>query len=480
MSSRGLRILGIGAMSALLAGCVTYPDSYYYADDGARGDYYYSEYEPSGGYTSSYYDDDSWWPYYSTVLYPVYSVYYDPWYQPGFYYGVTYYPNYRYTSYYSRHYHRPYTFAYAPYRYSWWDNYYDWGGYGWGGYYGGYYGYYYNDRHRHHGDRDSYGGADWRRPSHGGARYGSARNEAERMAHRDGLDRTNSRDYLPREADQRRRQGGYYADGYREPVSGADPTIGGGRPSNTSYGQGVRQGRLPQTQGESRPVVRENYGRPYDRARDYGDGGTVDRTVDRGAQPGMRYDPSVSREQPARDYSNRRREGSENLGAAPPLRRPLGSATPTQTWSNDNASPPRDQDRYERMQERTRRFESNSDSPPPQERAQTRDWSTRSSAESRGGWSRGNDGGGGYDRAPQRTFEQPRQEQPRYEQPRYEQPRYEQPRPEPQRSYEPQRSEPEPRSFDRGGFDRGGGRDHDGGSRGQVERMERSRDRQED
>jgi len=146
-----------------------YTDDGYYGDgyyDGgyAGGDYYYGE-SYGGGYGyAGYASDYLLWPAYYSIFWPINHWYVDPYYYPGYYYGVTYFPrhygslsltwgnSYRYGGGYA---YGGY-WDYSPYRYSWADNYYDW--YPWYG------------RHSHHRDRHD------DRP-----RYGSARNEAERV-----------------------------------------------------------------------------------------------------------------------------------------------------------------------------------------------------------------------------------------------------------------------------------------------------------
>jgi hypothetical protein len=158
----------------LLSGCVTtrevvYRDRYHqdgyadarYYDDGSyyaapqsgRGDYYYRaapRYDYGYGYDAWYWD----YPAYYSVFWPLYRSWYDPFRYPGYYYGVTYYPR----NYFSLSFHGGwgwpgYGHYYSPYRYSWVDNYYDWSPW--------------HRRGRHH---------------HEAPRYGSARNEAERLA----------------------------------------------------------------------------------------------------------------------------------------------------------------------------------------------------------------------------------------------------------------------------------------------------------
>ena len=146
-----------------------YADDGYYRDryyDGgyAGGDYYYGDYY-GGGYAGyGYASDYLMWPAYYSIFWPISHWYVDPYYYPGYYYGVTYFPRdywslsltwgnsyrsgwgYSYGGY----------MAYSPYRYSWADNYYDW--YPW------------YSQHSHYHDRHN-----------DLPRYGSARNEAERV-----------------------------------------------------------------------------------------------------------------------------------------------------------------------------------------------------------------------------------------------------------------------------------------------------------
>lgn len=161
---RRLSVAGVMLLSVLLSACVTYPTAYYeqsYAYDdryGDRyaGDYYYGEYDYGDGYYG--------WPggYYSSVLWPTYFHYYDPWYRYGYYYGVTWFPRNWYAFSFGHHgypwwgYHH-----YSPYRHSWADNHW-YGGTGW-----------------RHGYRDRYSEP----------RFGSARNEAERLSQLAGAER---------------------------------------------------------------------------------------------------------------------------------------------------------------------------------------------------------------------------------------------------------------------------------------------------
>lgn len=168
-------LLFTAAVSAVsLTGCVVYDGYGYYEDDYYEDDYYRSEsYRPARSYGSSYsttiryssYSPDYvYWSGYYSALWPTYRYYYDPIFSPDFYYGVTYFP----VSYFGIHYSRyqwPYYHAYSPYRYSYYDNYYDW-----------------RWRHRNYGRYDNY-------PNHSRYRFGSARNESERIAAYTGMDR---------------------------------------------------------------------------------------------------------------------------------------------------------------------------------------------------------------------------------------------------------------------------------------------------
>ena len=193
------RIVVLSSLLALLAGCVTtrevvYRDGYYdngrsdnrYYSDGARyadgnngyyderysrsgssvyapatsgsGDYYYSRPSYASSYPSWYVD----YPAYYSLFWGLNRSWYDPFSYPNYYYGVTYYPrNYFSISFNSgwggSHYgHYGYQY-YSPYRYSWVDNYYDW-----------------SPWHNH-----AYSNNRYHQPT---PRYGSARNEAERLS----------------------------------------------------------------------------------------------------------------------------------------------------------------------------------------------------------------------------------------------------------------------------------------------------------
>jgi hypothetical protein len=259
--SRLVRSLLLAVAMLTLAGCATYPSGYsyryderaYYAGD---RDYYAGDYYRG---TPDRYGDvywhDTWWPYYSLVLRPVYSAYYDPWYTPGFYYGVTYFPRYHGLGWAS--YGWPYGFAYSPYRYSWWDNYYDWS--------------WHQPRHRHarhHGDHD-----DWRPRvrDHDRPRFGSEHNAYERVASR----------------------GNVRSPGARESF----------RPQDPRHGDGIRE-------PFDRPA--EDSLRPYDRRRDVN--AADSRWI--GNPRGPDAAPNTYRAAP-RAYSPTSREGQRGGGYAP-------------------------------------------------------------------------------------------------------------------------------------------------------------------
>lgn len=191
------RFLGVALLAAGLAGCVTYPSSYYAPGDpyAGGGDYYFDERYDDGyggayGYVEPYSSGyASGWPVYYSTLWPVYRNYYDPFWSPGFYYGVTWFPSTYFGLGIGGWDAWPYYTHYSPYRYAFWDSYYDWYNPWWHG--GGHYGH----GHGHGGgrghrddwdDRDDNG---WRDPPRGGGgpRFGSARNEAERLARIDGV-----------------------------------------------------------------------------------------------------------------------------------------------------------------------------------------------------------------------------------------------------------------------------------------------------
>ncbi len=131
----------------------------YYADDGGTGGDYYYGYDNS--YSTASYVDNS---FYYSLFWPLNHWYYDPFVYPGYRYGVTWFPRSYFSVSYSYGYgyshYRPYSLAYSPYRYAWVDNYYD------------------NRPWHHHHDRPSHNYDNY----YPLPRYGSAHNEAERLA----------------------------------------------------------------------------------------------------------------------------------------------------------------------------------------------------------------------------------------------------------------------------------------------------------
>lgn len=257
----------------LLAGCVTtreviYRDRYYddgyassryedrYYEDGSyyappvsgRGDYYYRA--PHWRASHAWYWD---YPAYYSVFWPLYRSWYDPFFHPGYYYGVTYYPR----NYFSIGFSRgwgwggSYSLFYSPYRYSWVDNYYDW-----------------TPWHRHHHQRYS------------APRYGSALNEAERLARMGDFGRShgapaysslqgrdNALDRYGRTRDDTRA-----ADYGREPAPRQAPGFSGFgvRDANAEVRRlGAGSRAAPLDSSEADPVAGES--RAGSRAADYGD-----------------------------------------------------------------------------------------------------------------------------------------------------------------------------------------------------------------
>lgn len=188
--SRLYPIAFAAALAALLSGCVSYPE-YHYVDRDGSGDYYYADPYYDERYPSYVDVSYGYWPAYYSVVWPVYHRYYDPWWSPGFYYGVTWFPRTYFGFGLAYHDAWPWYHHYSPWRWSFWDGYYDceWRDRGW-----------------HHG-------RDWRDDRSPRYRFGSARNEAERLAAISGANRQPT---VLRGDEWRLRQQGYGADGTRE------------------------------------------------------------------------------------------------------------------------------------------------------------------------------------------------------------------------------------------------------------------------
>lgn len=155
-----MRRLVIILFAAALAACTTveHRDYGYY---GGSGDYFYG-----------YERDVPWYDPYDSLFWGLRYSYYDPFFYPHFHYGVTYFPRYYgwgvgWSSWYAwRHWH-----PYSPYYGSYWDHYYDW----WR---------YQPHRGTDHLERRMAGRRAGTQSNAGNdpARFGSARNAAERMS----------------------------------------------------------------------------------------------------------------------------------------------------------------------------------------------------------------------------------------------------------------------------------------------------------
>lgn len=228
-----MKRLATALLAVSLSACVSY-QGYGYSDDGYYDDHYYEGPDDYRGSPARdrYYQDDGYdyagyasfgyggYPYYYSSLWPIYHGYYDPFYNPYFHYGVTYFPR-NYFGFGYGGYAYPRYQPYAPYRYSWYDNYFDVGGY-----------HDRRDRRRDHfvGQRSA---------------FGSARNQAERMAAWTGADRVGQDN--GRFRDQRS----------NEP----------GRRGQRGFGPGMPQRSSPA------PILRGNSPAPRPRSRQFDRGG---------------------------------------------------------------------------------------------------------------------------------------------------------------------------------------------------------------
>lgn len=141
----------------LLSGCASY-GSYRHVDRHGAGDYYYDL--GHAGYTYYGYPYDvayRYYPYYYSLFWGFRPYYYDPFFAPGFHYGVTWFPRTWFSFSLGGFHDWGYYHAYSPWRHSFWDNYYTW---------------YQTPRRVRHGRVGQ---------AHTG-HFGSARNEAERVA----------------------------------------------------------------------------------------------------------------------------------------------------------------------------------------------------------------------------------------------------------------------------------------------------------
>jgi hypothetical protein len=314
----------IASLSVLLmlGGCVTtrevvyrdgYSSSRYYDEDGRfyddtryerrDGSYYSPSYAGSGDYYyGRSYDTYSTWyldyPAYYSVFWPLHRSWYDPYWYPNYYYGVTYFPrNYLSFSVGSR-WGSPYysSWYYSPYRYSWADNYYDWRP--WYGY------------HSRHGRRD--------RDHYPTPRYGSARNEAERLSRvADGRYEAS-----PRRVGGRDYGGGTAFDRYgasRDGARGADYRGRGAArelPETTAFGLPTRPGNAGAEVRRTGVTGPREFSVPVDGVRRGG------RAADYGAAPEVerRYGPAAGEAMPRRsapDSGYGARREVERYGQAP-------------------------------------------------------------------------------------------------------------------------------------------------------------------
>ena len=240
---RGTRGGLLGALAALLlAGCAAYPETYYYDDGYAGGDYYYERDQRRAGYGSDYgfssgYDNSYWSPaysrYYTSILYPPYGRSYDPWYTPGWHYGTGYAPGAGWRVGWSSYYGNPSWRSnwYSPFRHG---SFYAGGGHGgYGGYgYGGWYDWYRQDSSRYWRDRERTLGRRGYEPSRRWGNDNRASEEAERIARRSG-----AAGYAPRD-DEGGGNGGYDGRG-----RGGEPSAYDRRDDNNRrYGQPSRFG----------------------------------------------------------------------------------------------------------------------------------------------------------------------------------------------------------------------------------------------
>lgn len=277
--------------------------SYYSPSYAGRGDYYYgSSYSYGYDYQPSWYWD---YPAYYSVFWPMYRSWYDPYWYPNYYYGVTYYPR----NYFSLSigsgwgWPRHSNWYYSPYRYSWVDNYYDWSPW---------HGYYSRQRDRYQAPR-----------------YGSARNEAERLSR---ISDWNANGH-----------GGYGANGY----GGGRYDRNRGEQRDTAFGRyGTTRSGVRGADYGSQPAPRQlpserGFGVQTQNDRYYGRSGDVRRNAaygDQGSQPrqlpaerGFGV-PVDSRAPTPREASY----GGQAPRALPPAR---GFGVPTQETQPRSAAP---------------------------------------------------------------------------------------------------------------------------------------------
>jgi hypothetical protein len=237
------RILPLLAL-VLLSGCASHGGYRYVERSGVAGDYYYDRGPARSGYHGfgvGYYGypfDLVYWhyPFYYSLFWGFRHYYHDPFFFPGFHYGVTWYPRTWFSfsvGYHDwAHYH-----AYAPWRHSFWGSYYTW----------------------YHAPRTPREGRYQRVISR---HFGSARNEAERLASLGAQARTGLRSAPPsdksREALLGLRGPHPSRHGDRTGPSGwADPGASGGRaPAGRLRSPPASGGEAPARGGRADPAPR--------------------------------------------------------------------------------------------------------------------------------------------------------------------------------------------------------------------------------
>jgi hypothetical protein len=224
----------------LLSGCASYGSYRYVERSGGAGDYYYDRsYHGYGYYGHTYYGYPydvayAYYPYYYSLFWGFRPYYYDPFFSPGFYYGVTWFPRTWFS--FSLGYHDwTYYHAYSPWRYSFWGNYYTW----------------------YHAPRRS-------RPGHfpgvHGSRFGSARNEAERLASLNSQARRGVRTTLPADLSND------FVLGARAPGAFAQPRTTRGRPAASAARVPAERGASDRVR-RSEPTSRSSRDESRERAR---------------------------------------------------------------------------------------------------------------------------------------------------------------------------------------------------------------------
>jgi hypothetical protein len=273
------RILPLLAL-VLLSGCASHGGFRYVERSSVAGDYYYDRGPVRGGYHGfgvGYYGypfDLVYWhyPFYYSLFWGFRHYYHDPFFFPGFYYGVTWYPRTWFS--FSVGYHDwGYYHAYAPWRHSFWGSYYTW----------------------YHAPRTPREGRYQRVISR---HFGSARNEAERLASLNAQASTGLRSAPPSDKSRAALSG----------LRGPHPSRHHDRTGSTGWADpGLSGGRAPTGRLRSPPA---HGGETPAR------GGRTDQTP----RPERRIEPMPTRVLPRATWRAEPRFGSADLG-------PSGSGT---------------------------------------------------------------------------------------------------------------------------------------------------------